>query len=254
VEVENKCAFQFGPLDSLGGDVILNGHEYIVQKLWDNYTASCQLNPSTTILPGTWPRCNTEDGNCVLSAQQSFAFGANERYSYFDLTARTINCNTGAFGDPNSGTYKACYTEDIPPGDSAWTLCAGENSLCSFNGSTLTVAYGQHHYATVTNGIMCNNANFGDPASGSVKSCYIMAPPPGTVSWTTCAAENDTCFFNTGLGGTHEVAFGANATTSTATSRPPRPAACRAAPPTLSGPAPCRNRAAPHRTSVVPTV
>lgn len=213
VEVENKCAFQFGPLDSFGGDVTLNRHEYILQKLWDNYTASCQLNPSTTILPGTWPRCNTEDGNCVLSTQQSFAFGANERYSYFDLTARTINCNTGAFGDPNNGTYKACYTQDIPPGNNTWTLCAGENSLCSFNGSTLTVAYGangQYHYATVTNGITCNNANFGDPANGSVKACYITAPPPGTVSWTTCAAENDTCFFDTGVGGTHEVAFGAN--------------------------------------------
>lgn len=212
-EIATKCLFQFGPRDAQGGDQVLNGHDYIVSELWDNYTAGCRMAPSTTILPGTWPRCNTEAGNCVLTSKVSFAFGANERYSYFDLTPRTVNCDTGAFGDPNNGTYKACYTEDLPPGTSAWTLCASENTLCSFNGSTLTMAYGangQFQYRTVTNGVTCNNSNFGDPAPGVVKSCYIMAPPPGTVTWTTCATDNQTCFFNTGVGGTHEVAYGAN--------------------------------------------
>src|SRR6185312_15396755 len=135
----------------------------------------------------------------------------NGKYAYFDLTARGLACNTSTLGDPNSGTYKACYVEDVPPGTNAWSQCSSENGTCIFNGSTMTVAYGangQFHYATLTNGVACNNTTFGDPIPGTVKACYIMAPPPGTVTWTLCASDNGTCFF-TG-GGTHEVAYGAN--------------------------------------------
>jgi hypothetical protein len=212
-EIDNKCDFQFGPRDALGGDTVLNGHDYIVQELWDNYTASCRMTASSTILPGTWPRCSNENGTCNVGTQETVSFGSTGRYEYFDLAPRSLPCNTGTLGDPTSGTYKACYTEDLPPGNNAWTLCSAENTLCSFNGSTLTVAYGangSYHYGTITNGITCNNSNFGDPANGVVKSCYIMAPPPGTVTWTTCATDNQTCFFFTGVGGTHEVAYGAN--------------------------------------------
>jgi hypothetical protein len=42
-EIGDKCAWKFGPLNSSGGDVIWNGHSYIVQKEWDNHLTSCVL-------------------------------------------------------------------------------------------------------------------------------------------------------------------------------------------------------------------
>jgi hypothetical protein len=207
--IVNKCAFQFGPRDPQGGNMVLNGHEYIVSGLWDNFTASCRTSPSTTILPGTWSSCGIENGGCPVFIPETIAFGANGGYTYRTPPSGTLPCNTGALGDPKFGTYKACYFTELP---ATWTPCAGENAFCSFTGSTLSVAYGANgafSFRTLTNGTTCNNATFGDPVSGVVKSCFIMAPPPGTVVWTKCADEGQTCTFN-GAGGTHEVVYGSH--------------------------------------------
>ena len=42
-EIGDKCAWQFGALDSAGGDVNWNGDEYIVQEEWDNTAGGCVL-------------------------------------------------------------------------------------------------------------------------------------------------------------------------------------------------------------------
>ncbi len=60
----------------------------------------------------------------------------------------------------------------LPPG---FVWCAREGDWCSFEG-TRTVAYGAagaYFFKTATNGIMCNNANFGDPLVGVDKNCYV---------------------------------------------------------------------------------
>jgi hypothetical protein len=66
--IGGKCNFQFGPRDAQGGDEVLNGHDYIVQELWDNYTVSCRMVPSTTILPGTWPYAALVRRSCLRLA------------------------------------------------------------------------------------------------------------------------------------------------------------------------------------------
>ncbi|HZU68877.1 MAG TPA: hypothetical protein VFA09_16500 [Ktedonobacteraceae bacterium] len=42
-EIGDKCAWNFGPTKSYGGDVKLNGHPYEVQKEWDNHVSGCVL-------------------------------------------------------------------------------------------------------------------------------------------------------------------------------------------------------------------
>jgi hypothetical protein len=42
-EIGDKCVWQFGPLNSAGGDVTWNGHSYEVQKEWDNKVKGCVL-------------------------------------------------------------------------------------------------------------------------------------------------------------------------------------------------------------------
>lgn len=46
-EIGDKCVNDFGPLNASGGDVMWHHHPYLVQKEWDNQTASCRLAPGS---------------------------------------------------------------------------------------------------------------------------------------------------------------------------------------------------------------
>ena len=158
-------------------------------------------------LPGTWASCAGEGGTCAVSGSSVVAFGAGGQFNYADESAATA-CDTGVFGDPDPGVVKSCYAQGAPPGTNTWAACANENGTCSFAG-VMTVAYGangSYAYATLGGGASCSNSVFGDPAVGSVKSCYVMGAPTSFTTWTSCAAENGVCTFS----GTHEVAYGAN--------------------------------------------
>lgn len=59
--------------------------------------------------------------------------------------------------------------------DTVWQPCAGEGSVCSFEGQRL-IRYGVHSqwvYAVATATIACVNSEFGDPAPGLRKSCDL---------------------------------------------------------------------------------
>jgi len=43
-EIGDKCAWNFGPINTAGGDVTWNGHSYEVQKEWDNKVKGCVLS------------------------------------------------------------------------------------------------------------------------------------------------------------------------------------------------------------------
>ena len=158
-------------------------------------------------LPGTWNPCAGEGETCVVNESSAVAFGANGRFDYGTESGPTA-CGVGAFGDPATGVVKSCYAEPAPPTADVWARCAGENETCSYSG-VMTVAYGangSYSYATLGGNTSCSNAVFGDPAGGTVKSCYLVGAPPSFVSWTKCSAENASCSFT----GTHEVAYGAD--------------------------------------------
>lgn len=90
-----------------------------------------------------------------------------------------------------------------PPVVSTWTECAQENGTCVFTG-TRNVRYGTStafFTRTFTATAACNNATFGDPASGQWKTCLVesvttTAPVPpssvvvqGSVTATTPMAQ-----------------------------------------------------------------
>ncbi len=171
------------------------------------YTLSYSAPTTTEPLPGTWTQCAAENGTCSFSGTMTVAFGANGAFTYATLTNGTA-CTNSVFGDPLYGTVKACYLQAAPSTGTVWTQCAAENGTCSFSG-TMTVAFGANgsfSYATLTNGTACTNGVFGDPLYGTVKACYLTAPPANTIPWNLCASENGTCSFT----GTHEVAYGVN--------------------------------------------
>ena len=129
-----------------------------------------------------WTGCADEGGSCSFDGTRQVRYGANGVYAYRTASG-SIGCDNGTFGDPIYGVVKGCSyagaaastpVATTPPATTAsWTDCAGEGSTCSFQG-TRQVRYGANGVYTVkaaTGSISCDNATFGDPLYGTVKSC-----------------------------------------------------------------------------------
>jgi hypothetical protein len=138
-------------------------------------TAKACYAETAPSMTNVWAQCAGEGGTCSFSGVMTVAYGANGSYSYATLGGGTA-CSNAVFGDPSSGTVKACYVVGAPPTFTTWTACSAENGSCSFAG-THEVAYGangQYFYGIFTGATACSNAVFGDPASGTVKTCYVQ--------------------------------------------------------------------------------
>jgi hypothetical protein len=80
-------------------------------------------------------------------------------------------------GQLDIGAYEAATTATTTTTTPTWTLCAKENGTCSYSGKR-EVRYGTSTVYTskvLTGPVACNNATFGDPAHGYVKSCWYSS-------------------------------------------------------------------------------
>jgi hypothetical protein len=152
--------------------------------------------------------CARQNGACSFSGTRTIAYGANNRFVY-KTAANGIACNNATFGNPLRGTTKACYigtNEHFFP--QSYTYCGTENDWCYFSG-VRTIAYGANDrfdykaegHAASPSALLCSDIVFGNPTTGTVKSCYVVPQ-----AYTYCAAEGDMCRFE----GTKSVAYGAD--------------------------------------------
>ncbi|WP_181907366.1 fibronectin type III domain-containing protein [Cohnella lupini] len=93
------------------------------------------------------------------------------------LSANTTFTYTVKAKDASNNLSAASNSLSVTTDPAAnWTLCAGENNLCSFSG-TKQVRYGvtgSYVYGNYTNSVMCSNNSFGsDPAAGQYKHCDV---------------------------------------------------------------------------------
>ena len=173
-------------------------------------TASTPAMPSVVeALSDQWGQCAQLNGSCSVSLPSVVALGANGYFNYGTFSNAT-GCNYTVFGNPNASGQIACYSEPTPSASSdVWTECASENGTCNYSG-VMTIAFGangDYNYATLGGGgAACTDTVFGDPAYGTAKACYMMAPPPQFTHWDLCATNGGTCTFS----GTEEVAYGAD--------------------------------------------
>jgi len=85
--------------------------------------ASWVLSTTTESINGALPStfsttaCASQDATCTLTEPRYVAYGANNKYYIKAFAAGTVGCNNNVFGNPISGTTKACYisTSAIPP-------------------------------------------------------------------------------------------------------------------------------------------
>lgn len=147
---------------------------------------------SSAFDPTRWTLCATENATCAFDSQREVRYGTPAQAVTRLLSASTA-CSNGIFGDPVFGTVKSCWVAAPVAAATAWTACAAEGQFCAFSGER-RVRYGSgasFTIATVSNGVDCSNAVFGDPLLGTVKSCsYAVAdvaslmpplPPPSPV-------------------------------------------------------------------------
>ena len=148
--------------------------------------------------PAGYARCAAENQFCEFSGAASVVYGAGATWTApRTFTGNTVSCSNQIFGDPLPNVVKACYAmavaappappappaTDTPP--AGYTRCAGEGGNCGFTG-TSNVVYGALGSWTAprsfTNGTACTNQVFGDPAYGTVKSCYRQEAAAAKVS------------------------------------------------------------------------
>ena len=137
-------------------------------------TYTVASNPGNYGVPTGFTKCAAENGTCSVTGTEEVAFGANGIYAYVTESA-SVACNDAAFGDPDYGVVKSCYTGPVTAGPSGTAYCGPENGLCSFYG-TETVYFGAGSDWTsksVSGGTPCTDAVFGDPDYGVVKACYV---------------------------------------------------------------------------------
>lgn len=163
----------------------------------------------------TWTQCATEGATCSFSGTREVRFGTSTQYTSKTFTG-SVACSSSVFGDPAYGSRKYCwYASDTTTasstsgttsattstsGTTGWTWCSGEGGTCKFSG-TQTVRYGttsSNVTKTLSNGTVCNNSVFGDPAPGQAKSCWTG----GTTSTGTTTTPTTTTNTSTSYGTT----------------------------------------------------
>ena len=92
-------------------------------------------------LPGDFSAaCASENGTCAFTGIRQVAYGADTRWKFMSAKDGTA-CTNGVFGDPASGTVKACYTRPDPTGWSPSTSMSSDPffyarvSVCGVDGS-----------------------------------------------------------------------------------------------------------------------
>jgi hypothetical protein len=107
-----------------------------------------------------------------VPGQVNVAYGANGVFVFKDMTG-SFACNDTTFPNAITGT-KACYYGPV-----FYDVAASEGQTFSVNANT-PVAYGgggNFAFKLMSGSVGCNNTTFGDPASGTTKSCYLLAAP-----------------------------------------------------------------------------
>lgn len=109
-----------------------------------------------------------------------------------------VQCNAATFGSTSTGnnTNNACYVDRILSTENE-RFCANENHLCQFPGKAL-VSYGvanDRNMRGVTGPVSCSDFIFGDPKSGSEKSCLFDLGLPSD-EMRLCADEDQVCEFS----------------------------------------------------------
>jgi hypothetical protein len=113
----------------------------------------------------------------VKNEGEVYSFIGSQKVSFGCLTAVAfdggVNCDRSSFNDPCNNVFKSCWWLDDSTGEVSF--CAEENKGCFFAGQK-TIYFGAFNslWLTGTDGTMCTDDVFGDPAYNVTKACFIV--------------------------------------------------------------------------------
>ncbi|MDD0837385.1 PilC/PilY family type IV pilus protein [Curvibacter sp. HBC61] len=99
----------------------------------------------------TW--CANENGTCSFTGTKEVWYGAGNRWKVAPA-ANGVACTNGVFGDPISGTAKACYIRDYT---GTWTPPAGRGTQLNSDG----FFYSRVQVCQKTNGVLSDVRDYG---------------------------------------------------------------------------------------------
>ncbi len=142
------------------------------------------LSPPPMTPPAGAIACADENQACTIPAGQvaTVWYGVNGSFFTQAGVVGSILCGSATFGDPLPDTLKACYYLTSPPASAV--VCAIEYQTCTLPaGLSATIWFGANgsyfSKSGVTGSVPCSNGVFGDPANGTVKTCFFGAGQDG---------------------------------------------------------------------------
>lgn len=174
------------------------------------YNLSSLLNISQE--SSDWVTCaETEGEECKFFGKRLLRYGSAGNYIY-KVGVNKVKCEASYFRpDTITNTKNTCsfFRHDI-----LWRQCATEGNRCEFEGTKLfrygggTLPNGGGYvFRSVTDGILCSQSVFKDPAPGANKSCYIGEIfDSSKFAWKFCGNQNQSCKFK----GSQVVRYGVN--------------------------------------------
>lgn len=112
----------------------------------------------------------------TLTSTSIIAYGEKDKFNSKLLNPGIYHCDDDFFGDPLKGVLKSCYLLSASIALEKISDQYGKFSLSQANIVTYG-ANGNYFQKKLYAGIYaCNDSNFGDPAWGVVKSCYVFKP------------------------------------------------------------------------------
>ena len=111
----------------------------------------------------------------VKNEGEAYSLIGSQKFFFGCLTAAAfdggVNCDRSSFNDPCNNVFKSCWWLDDSTGEVSF--CAEENKGCFFAGQK-TIYFGAFNSLWLTDGTMCTDDVFGDPAYNVAKACFIV--------------------------------------------------------------------------------
>jgi len=136
-EVADECAWRFGSVASDGGNIVLNGHNYLIQEMWSNKAGGCYLPPVVPTLPVVASYSVEAGGSGFAPPSFTYYSGGVLETTVLSTTPRDLNVDSGTAWNVTGTLAGSTQTE-------RWQTGQDDSGVLRFGGTLEFVYYHQY--------------------------------------------------------------------------------------------------------------